>query len=82
MTSEETDSQKSDLNKAIYRFLGGLGLGVLLILVPISYGASIKLNFVQAAFASILVISGGFLSVFWSKNFINAVMRLLEECGL
>jgi len=82
MTSEETDSRKTSVNKVIYRFLGGAALGALVVAIPISYGSSIDLSLVQVGVASALIISCGLLSSVWGEKFIDVVMRALNDTGL
>lgn len=82
MTSESTDSKQRSFIKIIYRFLGGATVGILVLLIPITYGASNDLGLVQAGVASVLVISCGLLSILWGEKFADMVARVLNSTGL
>ena len=81
MPSEETDLEQSSITQVIYRFLGGAALGAFVLAIPILYGASINLSFVQVAIASVVILSCGMLSIVWGEKFINTVMRVLDGTG-
>lgn len=79
MDSKDTDLKQGFSTKFIYRFLGGAALGAFLASIPISYGQSTELDFVQIGLVSLLIISSGLLSSIWSKKFIEAMTRVLES---
>jgi hypothetical protein len=81
MNSEDTHSKQHSPGKVIYRFFGGAALGTFIVIIPISYGASIDLNLLQIGIASMLVISCGLLSSIWGEQFLDTVMRLLNSFG-
>lgn len=74
MTSDNTDSKQRSLTKVIYRFLGGGALSTLILLIPITYGASKDFGLVQAGVASVLVVSCGLLSILWGEKFADMVL--------
>lgn len=82
ITSDNTDfNQRSPVN-VIYRFLGGAVLGILILLIPITYGEFNNFGLVQVSVAFVLMISCGLLSVSWGKKFTDTVMRMLNSTGL
>lgn len=82
MTSDNTDSKQRSFTKVIYRFLGGAVLGVLVVLIPITYGTFNNWSSGQVGIASFLVILCGLLSIVWGEKFIDMVMRMLNATGL
>lgn len=82
MTSDNTDSNQRSLIKVIYRFLGGAVLGILVLLIPVTYGESNNLGLVQVGVAFVLIISCGLLSILWGEKFIDTVTRMLNSTGL
>jgi hypothetical protein len=79
MTSKEANPKQRSVAKMIYRFLGGAALGAFVVMIPLSYGASIDLNLFQVSVVSLLVISCGLLSSLWGEKFIDAVMQMLNS---
>ena len=67
--------------KSIYRFLGGAAAGGLVILVPVTYGAT-SFGLTQLGIASAVMLSCGLLSVRWGEKFIDAIARVLNNTGL
>jgi ABC-type bacteriocin/lantibiotic exporter with double-glycine peptidase domain len=82
MNSDNTDSKGRSFSKVIYRFLGGATVGILVLLIPVTYGTFNDLGLVQASVASLLVILCGLLSIVWGEKFIDVVMRMLNGTGL
>ncbi|HAG85021.1 MAG TPA: hypothetical protein DCL61_28695 [Cyanobacteria bacterium UBA12227] len=82
MTSDNTDSNQRSLIKVIYRFLGGAVLGILVLLIPVTYGASNNFGLVQVGVAFVFIISCGLLSIVWGGKFIDTVTRMLNSTGL
>jgi hypothetical protein len=80
MTSQENPVQQSSTAKTVYRFLGGSGLGILLLLIPFTL-APIELNPLNLGIASLLVLSCGFLAGVLGQGFIEALLRSLESSG-
>jgi ABC-type bacteriocin/lantibiotic exporter with double-glycine peptidase domain len=79
MKNQNTDIKQLSISQRIYRFLGGVALGVFVVIIPISYASSIDWNLVQVGIASLLVISCGLLSSIWGEKFIDAVTRVLDS---
>ncbi|HEY9824918.1 MAG TPA: hypothetical protein V6D19_05685 [Stenomitos sp.] len=82
MTSDNTDSKQRSFTKVIYRFLGGAVLGVLVVLIPITYGTFNNWSSGHVGIALFLVILCGLLSIAWGDKFIDMVMRMLNATGL
>lgn len=82
MNSDNADSKQRSLIKVIYRFLGGVVVGALALLIPVTYGTFNGFGLVQAGVASLLVILCGLLSIVWGEKFIDVVMRILNDTGL
>jgi hypothetical protein len=64
MASENTVPKQHSLANGLYRFLGGIALGSLMMSIPISYGWPVDLPLTQIPLAALLPISGGLLSIF------------------
>jgi hypothetical protein len=79
MNSENPNFKQRFCLKHIYRFLGGAALGAFIAIIPISYGSSTDLNWVQISIALLLVLSCGVLSSIWGEKFIDAVMNTLNS---
>jgi hypothetical protein len=82
ITSDNTDSNQRSLINVIYRFLGGAVLGILVLLIPITYGEFDNFGLVQVGVAFVFMISCGLLSVSWGEKFIDTVTRMLNSTGL
>lgn len=82
MTADNTNSNQRSLTKAIYRFLGGAVLGILVLLIPVTYGELNNFGLVQVGVAFVSIISCGLLSIFWGEKFIDTVTRMLNSTGL
>ncbi len=82
ITSDNTDSNQRSPVNVIYRFIGGAVVGILVLLIPITYGEFNKFGLVQVGVAFVLMISGGLLSVSWGEKFIDTVTRMLNSTGL
>jgi hypothetical protein len=79
MDLKETDLNPRFSRKAVYRFMGGVALGALVVAIPFSYGASSALTLIQAGLASLVMLSSGLLSSLYGNQFIDAVMRVLDS---
>ncbi|PSB32948.1 hypothetical protein [Stenomitos frigidus] len=79
MASEETKPKQRSSAKVIYRFLGGAALGAFIVIIPISYGSSLELNFAQVTIASLMILSCGLLTSLWGEKFIDAVAQVLNS---
>ena len=82
VTSDTTDFNQPSPVNVIYRFLGGAVLGILILLIPITYGEFNNIGLVQVSVAGVLILSCGLLSVSWGDKFIDTVMRMLNGTGL
>jgi hypothetical protein len=82
MTSDNTDSNQRSLIKVIYRFLGGAVLGILVLLIPVTYGEFNNFGLVQVGVAFVFIISCGLLSILWGEKFIDRITRMLNSTGL
>lgn len=82
VTSDNPDSKQRSLIQVISRFLGGALLGMLILLIPFTYGEFNDFGLVQVGVAFVLIISCGLLTVLWGEKFIDTVMRLLDGTGL
>lgn len=82
MTSDNTDSNQRSPIKVIYRFLGGVVLGILVLLIPVTYGKFNNFGLVQVGVTFMLIISCGLLSILWGEKFIDTVTRMLNSTGL
>ena len=87
MTSDNLDPNNLDpkqgpLTNAISRFLGGAALGILVVLIPVTYGAFNDLGMLQAGIALLLIVLCGSLSVAWGETFVEVVMRVVNRTGL
>jgi hypothetical protein len=80
MTPKDNNVKQGVTAKTVYRFLGGAGLSVLLLLIPYTL-TSIELNPVNLGMASLLVLSCGFLASVLGQGFIEALTRSLESSG-
>jgi hypothetical protein len=81
MASEDTDLKQRSSRIPVYRFLGGVAFGAALILVPISYGASVDWNLFQIGLAVGVLLFCGVLSSVWGEKFMASVMGLFENFG-
>jgi hypothetical protein len=82
MTSDNTDSNQRSPIKVIYRFLGGTVLGIVVLLIPVTYGEFNDFGLVQVGVAFVLITFCGFLSILWGEKFIDTVTRMLNSTGL
>ncbi len=82
MTFNDTDSKQLSLIKVISRFLSGAMVGVLILLIPVTYIKSNNFEIAQLAVGLVLIIFCGLLSILWGKKFIETVTQMLNNTGL
>ena len=82
MTSDNTDSNQHSPTKNIYPFFGGAVFGIIILIIPATYGQFNDFGLVQLGFGFVLIISCGLLSILWGEKFIDTVTRILNSTGL
>lgn len=82
MGSNNTNSKSFSLINIIYRFLGGVALGILILLIPITYGTFQDFGLIQAGLALALMMSCGLSSVLWGEKFTEMITKFLNGTGL
>lgn len=82
MNPKNTNPNQSFQAKATYRFLGGIAVGLLILVIPVTYGALNDFGAVQAGASILLVLLCGLLSICWGNQFVDVVTRMLNSTGL
>jgi RsiW-degrading membrane proteinase PrsW (M82 family) len=81
MTSEDNNPKPRTFSDVVKQFLMGIAVGLLLMLVPLSYISisAIELNSLRVIVLAALVLFCGILAATWGNKFLSPLMKFLES---
>jgi hypothetical protein len=81
MRDEESSSKQRTLIHVIMQFLGGIALGLLFMLIPLSYisVSAIEFKLLHISALILLLLSFGILAASFGKKFLDPLMNFLES---